>query len=179
MNQSTKLISPVALMIATCASAQFSGDDAPETWTVTGAGIGGSSATFALNGTSLTIIGSDGGFAGDTDVTHAVLAGGIWTFSWSYSSTNFSGGWDNAYYLLNGSAVFLATTSSTRVLSGTESVLVSSGDTIGWRVESVDGLFGPGTMVITNFQIPGPAGLGLFAFAATVRLRRRARRRPI
>lgn len=177
MKNSTLFVSAAALILAGAATADsptsgFSGAYAPGTWTVTAPG-GGSSAVFSPDGQRLTITGLDG-IAGQIDVTHAVVGGGTWSFNWTYSSINTSSGFDNGYYLLNGTAVFLATTIAGQPISGTESVAVSAGDVIGWRVDSTDGLFGPGILNVDRFEIPAPGALALLGLAGLAGRRRRA-----
>lgn len=172
MNQSTKLISPVALMVAACASAQFSGAYAPDTWTVTGAGLGPSAAEFADDGSSLAITGPDL-VAGQIDVTHDVQHDGVWSFDWIFLCYSPTAGFDNAYYLINDVPVFLSTgTGSEPHNSGHVSMTVLPDDVIGWRADSTDGLFGSCTLVITNFQIPAPGVVFLLSFAGFARARR-------
>lgn len=86
-------------------------------------------------------------------------------------SVNYSG-FDNAFYLLNGTAVFLAP-GDLAPWTGSERVTVKAGDVIGWRVKSIDGIFGPGVLTITNFQIPAPGAFALFGLAGLCHTRRR------
>jgi hypothetical protein len=155
----------------TCAAtAQFSDAYAPETWTITGAGLGGSSATFTPDGSRLTLVGSDGGFGSTVKATHTVLADATWSFSWSWFTVDANAGFDVGYYTINGTKFFLSDAFSG---SGTVSVPVFAGQTIGWQVVSVDGIFGPGNLIINNFQIPGPGVVVLVGLPGLFASRRR------
>jgi hypothetical protein len=154
------------IVTVTGTNAQFTGPYAPDTWTVAGTG----SAVFALDGGSLIITGPDLRVVDlGIDVTHSVVAAGTWTFDWQYTTVN-STGFDHAYYLINGIATELAGDFRG---SGRESIPVGAGDIIGWRVDTVAGLFGPGVLTVTGFQIPAPATLALLGLASLCRGRRR------
>src|SRR5262245_28146428 len=89
-------------------STGFIGAYGPATWTIPGAGLGGSSATFAPDGSELELIGSDGGIGSDIDVTHAVIVAGMWSFDWLYTTVDTKACFDAGYYLHNGEATFLS-----------------------------------------------------------------------
>jgi hypothetical protein len=173
MKNSTLFVSAAALIVTAAASAQFTGAYAPGSWTVTGAG-GAASAVFAGDGSRLTMTGHDEGFGGQQiNVTHAVVGSGTWSFDWTYSSIN-SDGFDEAYYTINGVQTFLSSGDDFGPSFGSVSVGVVAGDVIGWRVTTVDGVFGPGVLNIENFEIPGPGALALLGLAGLARSRRRA-----
>ncbi len=96
---------------------------------------------------SIQVLGDDfsvggGGLPGgqDTDYTHLALASGSFSFSWLYT-TNDTGTWDSAFFLINGVATFLSN-NTTPGASGGVSVPVVIGDVIGFRVRSADGDIG-------------------------------------
>jgi hypothetical protein len=157
MNQSKVFLGAAAILLGSAAAeGAFTGPYAGGTWTVT-APVGGT-AFFDLFGTRLTITGPDLGSSGDTDVTHAVVSGGTWSFNWDYSSIN-SDGFDSSYYLLNGAPTFLCDSDDFGPCTGTVTrVPVATGDTIGWRVNSADGVFGPGVLNVTGFTVDEGAG---------------------
>lgn len=178
MKNSTLFVSAAALILAGAATASsptsgFTGAYAPGTWTTSGLG-GGASVVFSADGQRLTITGGNGSFAQDTDATHTVVGGGTWSFNWSYTTANTTSGFDNAFYLLNGTEVFLATAVAGQNPTGTVSLTVATGDIIGWRVDTVDGIFGPGTLNIDRFEIPAPGALALLGLAGLAGRRRRA-----
>ena len=160
----------LAIGVAGAAHSQFDGPYDPANWTFSG-GPGGS---FTNNGVTLVLTGGDASLAGNTDYTILAAASGTWSFDWNYSSTDY-GTFDNGGYLLNGSYVLLADNDTQG--SGSVSIAVNFGDTIGYRVETVDGLFGAGILTINNFDapIPGPAAVALLGVAGV--LGRRSRRR--
>lgn len=159
------------IVTITTTEAQFTGDYAGDTWAIQ-APVGGS-ASFAIDGGSLTIVGPDDLMYGSIDVTHVVTEDGTCSFTWTYTSLDSSSGWDYSYYLVNGESFFLAKTSFyAPPIIGRVSIDVQRGDVIGWGVVSTDGIFGPGTLAITNFQVPAPSTLALFGLALVGRRRR-------
>jgi uncharacterized protein (TIGR03382 family) len=165
-------VSAAALIVTGAASAQFSGAYAPGTWSTSGVGIGGSSVVFAADGSRLTIQGSDGAGGVTTTVSHTVVGSGTWTFDWSWTNVNTTPGFDAGYYTINGTK-FLLSDAVGGPFTGSVSVPVTAGQTIGWQVVTVDGLFGPGTLVINQFEIPAPGALALLGVAGLAGSRRR------
>ena len=146
-----------AIVAAACcagtALAAFNGSYAPGNWSLSaGAGDG-----FATNDGSTLVLNGNGNAAAavDTDYTIAAAATGVWSFDWSYASTD-SGTFDSGGYVLNGVYTVLAFNNSQG--SGSSSIPVTSGDVIGFRVFSVDGCCGDGILTITNFSAPEAAG---------------------
>lgn len=173
----TATIAAVALPAA--AKADFSGYYDPSHWTLTNTGgstngfvdTSGAPASITLHGGS-----SQSGTPGDTDFTIASAATGLVSFNWSYFSTD-TGTFDSAYFLLNGKPTFLADNGHQG--SGTFSMAVSGGDIFGFRVHSVDNLFGDGELTVSSFNAPVPEGstlslLALGALGVTAVMRRRA-----
>src|SRR5262245_3926022 len=75
-------------------SSGFIGAYAPDTWTITGADLGGSSATFAPDGSELELISSLGGFGSTISAMHQVVADGVWSFHWSFFARDGNPGFD-------------------------------------------------------------------------------------
>lgn len=158
------------LAVAGAANAQFSGPYAPGNWSFNANGGDGSATN---DGSTLTLVGNDNGFGLDTDYTIAAAAAGTWSFDWSYFSSD-TGIFDSGGYLLNGVYTELANNAGTGS-SGSVSVPVNAGDIIGYRVVSLDGAFGPGTLTVKNFSapVPAPASLALLGMGGLVAARRR------
>jgi hypothetical protein len=168
-----------AVALPGAAKADFSGYYAPGNWTLTNSGgstngfvdTSGAPASITLHGGS-----SGSGTLGDTDFTIAAAASGTLSFHWSYFSTD-TGTYDAAYFLLNGVPTFLADNGSQG--SGDFSIALAAGNTFGFRVESLDNLFGDGELTISNFvaPVPEPSTLALLALGAVgvaMVMRRRA-----
>lgn len=166
------LIAAAALLAAAgAANAQFSGPYAPANWALNANGGDGSATN---DGTTLVLTGNDDGFGLgiDTDYTIAAAAAGTWAFDWKYFSSD-SGTFDTGGYLLNG--VYNQLAANNAQGGGSVSVPVAAGDIIGFRVFSVDGVFGPGTLSVSNFTapVPAPGSLALLGMGGLIAARRR------
>jgi hypothetical protein len=81
------------------------------------------------------------------------------SFAWGYATND--PGWDPSYYA-NGSWTFLSQSSSD---SGFLSFSVNTGDLLGWKVDSVDNIFGAGYLTVSKFSatttaaVPTPSSL--------------------
>jgi hypothetical protein len=172
MKSAAVLAAVAGLAFAGSANAQFSGPYAPGNWTFQN--NGGDGSLIDNSPGSVTVIGNNNasGILTDTDLTIAALAGGTWSFDWSYFSLD-TGTWDSAYYLLNGVETFIAANNSQGV--GSVSIPVTGGDIIGFRVRSQDGAFGAGELTISNFSapIPAPGSLALLGMGGLIAARRR------
>jgi len=177
----------VALLSAGAAQAgviDFTGSYAVGNWTE-GYGYGSIDTSGAPS--TVTVIGGNlfgsnfGGPSSNEDFYITVLQSGIWSFDWAYGAGDCCY-YDQGYYLLNSSGFFLAENDSF-VTSGHVSTPVNAGDTIGYRVYSVDNGFGASSLTISNFSIndgsvPEPSSVSLMALGAAGLLwfrRRRAR----
>lgn len=140
------------------ARGDFSGPYAPENWTFT-SDAGGFIETHTAD--TLVLVGGDigsGGSHGDTDITILVTATGQWSFDWTFVGNTHTFGAEVAYYLVNGTLTILSLSpGNPSPISGFVTVDVEAGDVIGFRVESIDGVFGSGTLTITDFSAPVPA----------------------
>jgi hypothetical protein len=167
-----RLMAVLTTSAAGCAAiADFSGQYAPEQWTFD-AGPGGTLVKHSAD----TLVFQDGdlGFAGPTDIVVVAAATGIWSFDWSFTAPN-STCFDSPYYLINEKAVYLVCIDSGHTAEGSVRVNVEAGDVIGYRITADDGIFGPGTMTITNFiaPLPSPPLLAMLGCAAFVNRRTR------
>ena len=161
----------LATGLAGVASAQFDGPYDPANWTFS-AGPGGS---FSNDGTILILTGGNNSIGGDTDYTIMAAADGDWSFSWNYSSGD-TYSFDSGGYLLNG--VYTILSDNDQQGSGSVTVGVNFGDTIGYRVSTADGEYGPGFLTIDRFvgPVPGPAAAALLGVAGLLGRRSRSRR---
>jgi hypothetical protein len=164
---------PLCAVVGLCfalaekANADFIGYYALNNFTLTNsASTDGSKAT-PDGGQSLVLTGGNlgGGNAGTTDLTIFADASGIVQFNFSYFSSDlsssgapfgcglgFAGPCDDAGYLLNGSFVQLA--DDIHQNSGHMQFSVTSGESFGFRVETMDNTGGPGILTISAFSAP-------------------------
>jgi len=133
----------------------FSGDYDPVNWTLTNTNADGSVDTSGAP-TSIVLVGGDN-FSfrpGDTDFTLTVPCGGTISFDWRYQTFN-GPFWDRAGYLVNGAFTQLSDNSGPQVQEGMTSVTVSTGDTFGYRIHTLDNIVGVASFApITNLQTP-------------------------
>jgi hypothetical protein len=134
--------------------ADFTGDYAIANWTFSNnpPGAAGSFNTVAGPPIQLFVVGGDAGVAGDSDFTITIVADGEITFDWGYQSTDVQD-FDLGGYVLNGTFTQLAgTDSQVPFFNGSATVPVSAGDVFAFRALTEDGLFGAGTLGITDFN---------------------------
>ena len=132
----------------------FEGTYDPSNWDITLTNSDGDVDT-SYAPESISIIGSDigRGGSGDTDFTITSPGDGIVSFDWFYTTEDVSPIWDPFGFLINGNFEAL----SLRNQSGSSSFMVSAGDIFGFRIHSVDNIFGPGMVDISNFSGPDSA----------------------
>jgi serine protease AprX len=133
---------------------RFDGDFDIDNWTFENdpAGVNGSFFTNPGPPVELFIIGGDDGVGGNADLFIEIPFDGTITFDWGYQSTD-TGEFDSGGYVINGDYTVLAF-NNTQVpfFDETATVEVSAGDIFAFRVETDDGLFGPGELGVTNFE---------------------------
>lgn len=129
-------------------------------FTLTNSTFADGSAVSPDGGLSLVITGpNDGsGEPGTTDLTAIVEQSGVFQFDYLYSSLDQQG-YDWAGYLLNGAFYWLADLNGE---SGTVTLPVLAGNTVGFEVDSVDNEGEPGILTVSNFSSPplAPASNG-------------------
>lgn len=164
----------LALAAPAMASADFVGPYAVTNWTLTLDNSDGTVDT-ANAPVSIEIIGPDNntGNPGSTDFTIASAGTGTWSFDWEYTSED-TNGFDGAGWLLNG--VYTEVADNASQGTGSESIAVALGDSIGFRVRSRDGALGAGFFTISDFEapvgvippsgVPAPSTLSLLALGA-------------
>ncbi|WP_299768629.1 BspA family leucine-rich repeat surface protein [uncultured Dokdonia sp.] len=105
---------------------------------------------------------NDSNLPGSSDITVPITEDVTITFDWTYA-TDDGAEFDPFGYLLNGVFTELTDIAGDEFnQSGTEAVMLSNGDTFGFRAFTLDNTFGPATTTITNFQ---PSFQGQFATA--------------
>jgi hypothetical protein len=132
---------------------------APGNWTILSSNSNGSTV-FSLPD-SVTVNGTDlgGGGAGSQGLYMSSPGDYTISFAWGYATND--PGWDPSYYA-NGSWTFLSQSSSD---SGFLSFSVNTGDLLGWKVDSVDNIFGAGYLTVSKFSatttaaVPTPSSL--------------------
>ncbi len=164
----------------------FTGDYAPNNWTLTKANPLTNQSSISLQKYDGSLVSLDG----DVDTANATASGSIdlygsntnsgnpsnvdWTisitspasisFDWSYFSQALAGQ-TTAGYLLNGNFNTLATEDGQGSTSST-TILVSAGNTFGFRVATIDNTSGQGVLTVNNFDAqPVP-----FEFSPTLSL---------
>ncbi|MCV0401974.1 MAG: DUF5089 domain-containing protein [Nitrosopumilus sp.] len=138
------------------AATGFAGDYDPVNWTLTNTNTDGFVLTSGAPA-SIELVGGDQGFggSGDTDYTVPVACEGDISFDWTYKTLDFSPFWDPAGYLVNGAFIQLSDNAGLTSQTGSTTVTVSDGDVFGFRVHTVDNIFGEGSFAtITNLQTP-------------------------
>ena len=179
-----RLFAAAAFLLATSAQAGttigFTGEYDVSNWTTTfTSSCNGCSTT--TSATELTLVGADGPEAIDqfTDRTITALTDAIITFSWEYETFDAFGEpfWDRFGIIYNdGSGVLftqLSNDAGTIVQTGSLSFAVDTGDIFGFRVWSVDSLFGAAEATIFDFSVetagggtvPEPGSLALLGVA--------------
>ncbi|MFM7279041.1 MAG: PEP-CTERM sorting domain-containing protein [Microcystis aeruginosa] len=151
-------VTTVSLTLAAASGASaatvfgFQGPYDPINWTLTNSNADGSVNTGGAPA-SISLTGGDNGSDnfGTTDYTTTAAAAGTVTFDWDYS-TNDEPGFDGFGYLLNGSFSFLTSSPN----NGTSTFNVLAGDSFGFRVYTIDNVFGRGSVTISNFSAPIP-----------------------
>lgn len=138
------------------ASATFIGAYDAANWTQSANG-GSIDVTGAPNSVSLTSS-DDGAGPDNTDFTIAAAASGSVSFDWAYTTLDDAAEYDPFGWLLNGTFTQL-TDDNLSGQNGSTSFLVNAGDVFGFRVFSVDSIFGASTATVRNFSAPTPASV--------------------
>lgn len=126
-------------------------------------------------GGGLNIIGGDAGFAGFSAFSTVASVDQTISFTGLYTSLD-SGNFDQAFYFVDdptSGAVVFAQNDSQGTFNLNFAVL--AGQTFGFGVSTMDGLFGAGTLNVSNIspRVPTPGALGLFGIAGLAATRRR------
>jgi hypothetical protein len=126
-------------------------------FTLTQSTFANGSATSPDSGLTLVITGpNDGsGEPGSTDYVGTVTAGGIFQFDWAFSTLDRPN-YESAGYLIDGDFTQLAAANGE---SGSVSVPVVAGSSIGFELETVDNTGGPGILTVSDFVAPDPLGV--------------------
>jgi len=138
----------------------FSGDYATSNWTTTNTNANGYADTANATTTSIDIIGGDisnSGIlsgSGTTDWTIPITSAraGTLSFTWNYGSLDTPNSNDLAGYLYNGNFTLLASLDG-QASSSPVTFSLNSGDTFGFRVETLTNNGGAGALSVTNFNV--------------------------
>jgi hypothetical protein len=135
----------------------FQGPYDPANWTLTPNG-GNGSVDMLLAPTSITLIGSDTGSFSQifTDFTTLAVGDGLVSFSWDYTTVD-GPNFDPFGYLLDGTFTKLTDDGGGSPQSGSASFSVLAGQTFGFRVVTIDGIYGPAQSTISSFEAPSAA----------------------
>lgn len=170
MKKTTVLALIAGVALASTASASgFTGDYAPANWTFQ---TNQNGFVAQHDASTLVLVGPDNGsFAfGFSDIFVVVPQSGSISFDWSYTS-NDDPGFDAGFYIANSFFFLSDTDGQSGSVSG---VTVNVGDLFGFSVETIDSLFGPGVLTITNFSyVPAPGSLAILGLAGLAARRRR------
>ncbi|AFZ35236.1 hypothetical protein Sta7437_1674 [Stanieria cyanosphaera PCC 7437] len=129
----------------------FQGAYAPANWTFTNSNADGSvNTSSAPNSITLTGGNNGSGSSGTTDYTIAAVSNSTIAFNWNYSTVD-GPSWDPFNFLLNGTPTQLTNSGGAQTQSGLASFNVNTGDIFGFRISTVDNVFGPGVVTISNF----------------------------
>jgi len=173
-------IPALMVMAPEAANAAFIGAFDPVNWTFTNSSGGDGFVDVSGAPGSIFVQGANNSADGNNaDYTITLLGSGSWSFDWTYQRFDSSANYDFGGYLLNGVFTSLATETSSGSIGP---IAVLAGDTIGFRVNCSDCIFGPGRITISNFEAPGavpePSSLALMALGvaglAVARRRRMA-----
>jgi hypothetical protein len=187
-----------AAVFCSPAHADFSGPDAPASWTtlttgtLTGSGTNAGSATFSssqltlLGGNTTTptsdvsCVGGVYGFLGPCQIQTTIGLGGTYTFHWSYVTADDGGpGGDIFGVIVNGMRIQLSDPGGAVSQSGNSTFSALS--SFGWFVNCTDCIGGAATATITAFNavaaVPEPEtyalfGVGLAMLGVAARRRR-------
>ncbi|MCC7157643.1 MAG: hypothetical protein IT161_23895 [Bryobacterales bacterium] len=140
------------LILQSFASGGFIGDYSPGKFTLTNSNADGWFEVIS-GGSELHLFGGNSGtgLTGTTDLTVTAALGGLFSFTYSYTSLDWPG-FDRAGYLVNGLFTFLADTGGQ---TGEVKLPLAAGDIFGFRVATDDNLGEPGLLAITQFSAPG------------------------
>ena len=157
-------VTTVSLTLAAASGASaatvFGFQDAydPINWTFTNSNAngfvntGGAPASISLTGGN-----NDSVISGTTNYTTTAAAAGTVTFNWNYSTNDSDGPFSDPFgYLLNGSFTQVTNDGGGVVQNGTSTFNVLAGVSFGFRIFTVDNLFGRASVTISNFSAPIP-----------------------
>ena len=141
----------ILTFFVTPALADFVGPYQVGNWTQT---LDGGSINLLGAPSSITMVSSNmWNGTTDQDFTISAVSGGLVSFDWDFTTTDWSALYDPFGYLLNG-VFHQLTNDNGGNQSGSASFSVAGGDTFGFRAHSLDSIYGSGVTVISNFSGP-------------------------
>lgn len=161
MKQLTKAALLTGVLMAPTAHADFSGSYAIGLWNSV---INGGTIDTSTAPASVTLVSNNAGTPNaNQDLVFTAFENATITFDWQFTTvdtataTSAGAQWDPFGYLHAGSFVSLTDNSGPNVQNGSVSFDVLSGEVFGFRANTVDGLAGAATTVISNFAALGPS----------------------
>jgi hypothetical protein len=184
MNVPRQLSIVCLALLANCATpsyASFIGSYQVSNWVLQNQSANGSVDTSGAPASVILTGGDDNsGNSGFTLWTTTAADSGTVSVNWSYTSTDFAAADDPFNYILKNTVTPVFESSGLSSASGTLSFAVAAGDKFGFQIATLDNLFGPGVVTLSNFDVtavPEPAGIGLAIVASSLlglmRLRQR------
>jgi hypothetical protein len=145
----------------------FQGPYDPANWTFSTTGGNGSVDTSGAP-TSITLVGSDAGTVAQilTDYTTLAVGDGLVSFSWDYFTFDGAPVFDPFGYLLDGTFTQLTDNGGAISQSGSASFSVLAGQTFGFRMVTVDDIYGRAQSTISSFEVAAVPEPGTWAAAA-------------
>ncbi len=131
----------------------FQGPFDPDNWTLVNSpsNVGGSIQVNDGPPVELFVVGGDDGAGGNTDFSIEIPTSGTISFDWGFQSDD-TGEFDSGGFMINNDFTVLAFNSSqVPYFESSSEIEVSEGDEFAFRVNTTDGLFGAGTLGVTNF----------------------------
>jgi len=157
----------------------FTGDFDPSNWSTTHFNSDGI-VDISNAPDSVTFISSDNNSStfGSTSFSIVVPESGALYFRWSFTTEDVSAFWDPFGYFVDDKYTEV-TFPSLRSQSGWRGVSVLQGQVFGFRINSIDNVFGRSTVVVSNFEaVPEPTSMAAFggAMIASCLLSKRRRK---
>jgi hypothetical protein len=112
--------------------------------------IAPNTGAIAMDADKVTLVSGNSAVHDTSSVTIAVPESTSLRFSWTGTTADHSYVYDKFGYVINGTKTALA--QSGKETSGTITVAVSQGDSFGFYADTADGVYGPSTTTITQFE---------------------------
>lgn len=141
-----------AILVSGIAQADFTGYYDHSNWTLE---LNGGDGSVSAGEGTLVLTGANNNYRVFTPYTIKAPGDGTFTFHWDYSCEDEYARLDTAGYSIDGVVTMVADTDGQ---SGDVSVPVLAGQTIGFWVDTSDGMDQPGVLTVTSFSGPAESG---------------------